>query len=75
MIEIKMDEKGRILIPKEIRDQLHFEPGETFKFKIESGNLIIIKSRTYEGFMTQLDHFQSKLQETTDKPISTDNLF
>jgi AbrB family looped-hinge helix DNA binding protein len=74
-IKIKMDEKGRILIPQEIRNQLQFEPGERFSFKIVDGNLVILKSSTLDEFLNEIQIFQSQLKKNTKTPISTDKLF
>jgi len=41
--EIKMDSKGRIQIPKKVRDEMNLKPGQKLKIKIEDGNLVILK--------------------------------
>ena len=39
----KIDEKGRILLPKEIRDRMNIKPGEEFLVKDVDENAVILK--------------------------------
>jgi len=40
---VKLDSKGRILIPKELRETLRVETGETILVELQ-GDLVILKS-------------------------------
>ena len=40
---VKIDEKGRILLPKEIRDRMNIKPGDEFLVANIDENAIIIK--------------------------------
>lgn len=43
----RLDELGRIVIPKEIRNKLNFSAGDLLDLNIENDNLIIKKSNNY----------------------------
>ncbi|MHA1187994.1 MAG: AbrB/MazE/SpoVT family DNA-binding domain-containing protein, partial [Candidatus Heimdallarchaeota archaeon] len=42
--DIIVDTKGRILIPKEIRQRLKIKPGTRLFLKIEDGRLVLLKA-------------------------------
>jgi AbrB family looped-hinge helix DNA binding protein len=54
MGEITVDDKGRILIPKEIRDKLGLQPGSHARLKVEKGRLIITPPLSPEEFIKQM---------------------
>jgi bifunctional DNA-binding transcriptional regulator/antitoxin component of YhaV-PrlF toxin-antitoxin module len=41
--EAEIDERGRILIPSEIRDELKFRPDQRFKIEIHGGRGVVIQ--------------------------------
>ena len=47
MIESKVDEKGRILIPKNVREDLRLDPKDTVIFIKEVMGYVIIPRETY----------------------------
>ncbi len=40
---VKIDEKGRILLPKEIRDRMNIKPGEEFLVADIDENAVVLK--------------------------------
>ncbi len=42
-LEVRMDDKGRITIPKEIRRKLGLRPGDRLLIKVHEGNIILMR--------------------------------
>ncbi|WP_206886251.1 MULTISPECIES: AbrB/MazE/SpoVT family DNA-binding domain-containing protein [Alicyclobacillus] len=77
---VRMDEKGRLTIPRNIREALHAKPGDVFFLQEEQGGLRIIKGenpfdalaeeavREYEaGTTISLEEFAQQEGMTLDK--------
>ena len=73
--ELKMDKKGRIQIPKDLREEMNLKPGQKLKIKIEDGNLVILKPISSHRFLKRVKKFQSKLKKVTDKLLKYEKLF
>ncbi|MHA1245558.1 MAG: AbrB/MazE/SpoVT family DNA-binding domain-containing protein [Candidatus Heimdallarchaeota archaeon] len=73
--DIIVDTKGRILIPKEIRQRLKIKPGSRLFLKIENGRLVLLKATSLSDFQSELETFQEKLKKLTSDPIPTEKLF
>lgn len=43
MLVSKISKKGQVVIPKEIREKLGFQPGDVLIFRISNGEVIIEK--------------------------------
>ncbi|TFG18794.1 MAG: AbrB/MazE/SpoVT family DNA-binding domain-containing protein [Promethearchaeota archaeon] len=72
---VTIDVKGRILIPKEMREKLNLKPGVKLIIKIEDGRLVLLKSTSLEDFQSEIKSFQQKLKKLTTEPIPTEKLF
>jgi len=70
-----IDTKGRILIPKDIRERMNLLPGMKLLIKIENENLLILKPTTDEDFRKEVNIFRKKLKELQVEPISFEKLF
>lgn len=55
MEEVTVDDRGRILIPKEIRDHLGLQPGSGARMEIEEGRLIITPPISPEEFIRRME--------------------
>lgn len=53
-IERRIDSKGRITIPKAIREQLGIEPGESVEVAVDDGRIVIQHSRQREQSVRSL---------------------
>ncbi|MBD3192560.1 MAG: AbrB/MazE/SpoVT family DNA-binding domain-containing protein [Candidatus Heimdallarchaeota archaeon] len=73
--DIRVDKKGRILIPKEIRERLNIKPGTKLFPKIEAGRLVLLKATSVREFQSEVKNFQEKLRKLTKGPIPTEKLF
>ena len=49
--ESKIDSKGRICIPNEIRKMLNLKPGEKILFQVQDDKIILRKSTSIEEFI------------------------
>ena len=67
--ESKIDDKGRILIPIEIRKLLNIKSGEKLLFQIQEDKIILRKSTPMEDFVSKSEEFSKKLKETSKEPI------
>jgi AbrB family looped-hinge helix DNA binding protein len=67
-------EKGQVVIPKDIRDQLGLKPGSEILFEIENGKIIITKKesgeKTAEDFFSVIPR-EKKLKKLTIKEIKS----
>jgi AbrB family looped-hinge helix DNA binding protein len=65
-------EKGQVVIPKDIRDQLGLKPGSEILFGIEDGKVVIKKlsegERTVDEFISVIPE-EKKLKKLTIKEI------
>ncbi len=43
---VEMDKKGRVLIPKKIRDKLNLREGTKFRLRIEDEKIILVKEES-----------------------------
>ncbi|MGQ4876376.1 MAG: AbrB/MazE/SpoVT family DNA-binding domain-containing protein [Promethearchaeia archaeon] len=59
--ELKIDEKGRICIPIEIRKMLNIKAGEKLFFQVKDDKIILRKSTSVEDFIKKSDEFGKKL--------------
>ena len=53
--EVTVDDKGRVLIPKEIRDKVGLRVGGKARLKIEKENIIIIPPISPEEFIKEME--------------------
>ncbi len=53
--EIAVDNKGRVLIPKEARDRVGLKPGGKARLKVEKENIIIMPPISPEEFIKEME--------------------
>ena len=51
---VKIDEKGRILLPKEIRDRMNIKPGEEFLVADIDENAVVLKRINVRKMLEEL---------------------
>ena len=73
--ESKIDDKGRICIPSEIRKMLNIKSGEKILFQIQGDKIILRKSTSMEDFIDKSEAFGKKLKEITKEPIEFKKMF
>jgi AbrB family looped-hinge helix DNA binding protein len=73
--ESKIDNKGRVLIPSEIRKQLNLKAGEKILFQVQDDKIILRKSTSIKDFITKSEAFSEKLKEITKEPIEFKKIF
>ncbi len=56
----KIEDRGRVLIPKEIRDKAGFRQGEEVEIEVENGKVIIKPLTDLEKFSKELKGCVSK---------------
>ncbi|MBO8180635.1 MAG: AbrB/MazE/SpoVT family DNA-binding domain-containing protein [Archaeoglobus sp.] len=54
MSVVKIDEKGRILLPKEIRDRMKIKPGEEFLVADIDENAVVLKRINVRKMLEEL---------------------
>lgn len=72
---LKIDEKGRILIPSEIRTKLKLKTGEKLICHLENDIVIIRREVTPVKLVEDTHDFHKLLKKTIDKPIELMKLF
>ena len=66
MVTRKVDDFGRIVIPRDIRQQLEIEEGEFLQISI-NGEKIIIEKQTDDGIAnTSMEEYQGIVQESIE---------
>ena len=73
--ESKIDDKGRVCIPNEIRKLLNLKSGEKMLFQVQDDKIILRKSTTMEEFIKKSEEFSEKLKEITKEPIEFKKIF
>ena len=73
--DVIVDTKGRILIPKDIREKLNISPGVRFLIKIEDGRIVLLRTTSLDDFQSEIETFQKKLKKLTNDPIPIEKLF
>ncbi len=73
--ESKIDDKGRICIPNEIRKMLNLKSGEKILFQVQDDKIILRKSTSIEGFIKKSEDFSKKLKGITKEPIEFKKIF
>jgi AbrB family looped-hinge helix DNA binding protein len=53
--EVTVDNKGRVLIPKELRDKVGLQAGGKARLKIEKENIIIMPPISPEEFIKEME--------------------
>ncbi len=53
--ETIVDSKGRILIPKEIREKIGLKAGDRTRLKVEEGKIIVIPPISPEEFIEEME--------------------
>ena len=74
-VESKIDDKGRVCIPKEIRKLLNLKSGEKIFFHVQDDKIILRKSSSMEEFIKKSEAFSEKLKDITKKPIEFKKVF
>ncbi len=67
--ESKIDDKGRVCIPNEIRKMLNLKSGERMLFQVQDGKIILRKSTSMEEFIKKSEDFSEKLKGVIKEPI------
>lgn len=67
--ESKIDDKGRICIPIEIRKMLNIKSGQKILFQVQDDKIILRKSTSVEEFIKKSRAFSEKLKDVTVHPI------
>lgn len=73
--ESKIDDKGRVCIPIEIRKLLNLKSGEKIIFQVQDDKIILRKSTSIEEFIKKSEAFSEKLKGITKEPIEFKKIF
>ncbi len=73
--ESKIDAKGRICIPIEIRKMFNLKSGEKILFQVLDDKIILRKSTSMEEFVSKSEEFGEKLKGITKEPIEFKKMF
>ncbi|MCJ7648952.1 MAG: AbrB/MazE/SpoVT family DNA-binding domain-containing protein [Candidatus Lokiarchaeota archaeon] len=73
--ESKIDDKGRVCIPNEIRKLLNLKSGEKILFQVQDDKIILRKSTSMEEFIKKSEDFSEKLKGITKEPIKFVKMF
>lgn len=65
----RIDELGRIVIPKEIRKTLKIKDGESLEIFLEDGNIILKKYSHFDGLKDFYDKFVDSISNSINKTV------
>jgi len=54
-LEVAVDEKGRILIPKEVRDKVGLKAGKRARLEVKGQNIIVMPPISPEEFIAEME--------------------
>jgi AbrB family looped-hinge helix DNA binding protein len=72
--EVTVDDKGRVLIPKEVRDRVGLRAGSKARLKIEKENIVIMPPVSPEEFIREMEGCIKKGTPTMD-PLDLKNIW
>jgi len=64
--EVVVDDRGRVLIPKHMRESLGLQPGRQARLEMEDGRLIITPPTSPEEFIREMEGCIKKGTPTMD---------
>lgn len=64
--ETTVDDRGRILIPKEMRDRLGLKPGSPARLEVEEGKLVITPALSPDEFIGRMEGCITEGEPTID---------
>ena len=73
--EIQIDNKGRILIPKEIREKLHLNSGEKLLISVQDNEIRLKPKISPKSMINTIRVLRSEIKLITDVPLETKKLF
>lgn len=73
--EIQIDNKGRILIPKDIREKLNLNFGEKLIIQIQDNEIHLKPKVSTKTLVNNMKTIRSKIKLMTDVPLTTEKLF
>ncbi len=54
-LEVVIDDKGRILIPKALREKAGLKPGDRARLRVEKGRIVIIPPISPQEFIQEME--------------------
>lgn len=70
---VKLSSKGQIVIPKDIRDELHLQEGEPMRVR-RSGRQIILESATHADETISFAEFRRRIPKYSGPAIGVDDM-
>ncbi|THE65361.1 AbrB/MazE/SpoVT family DNA-binding domain-containing protein [Salinadaptatus halalkaliphilus] len=71
----QIDDKGRITIPKQLRERLNLEPGEQVRIGVEDGTIVVRPRVSRSTFIESMEGCITDESKATDAPsVSPDDL-
>ena len=70
-----LDEKGRITIPKDLRDRLGLEPGNKVIFSVIKNTFLIRKAISPSEFIQIVEGISEQIVNHKDTPVKFEKLF
>lgn len=66
MKEVIVDDRGRILIPKELREKVGLKPGSGARLEVKNGQIIITPPSSPKDFIREMVGFMVEGKATGD---------
>lgn len=69
-LTVKVDAKGRLVIPRELRDELDIQPGDTFFVEREEGRAVLRYAVAENPFDALADHAEREYRAGRTRSLS-----
>ena len=66
--ERRIDEKGRVTLPKSVRKRLNLEPGEHVEVSVEEGRIVLKPRVSREAFIDSMEGYLTEETRKADAP-------
>jgi AbrB family looped-hinge helix DNA binding protein len=74
MEEVVVDDRGRILIPKEMRDRVGLKPGSGARLEEKDGRIIVTPPLSRQGFIREMEGLIAE-GKPADDPLKLKNIW
>ena len=66
--ELKLDEKGRVMIPREVREALGIKPGESLRLTVEGDKMVLTRPMSPEEFLKKKRRHKGGISAPANRP-------
>lgn len=73
--EVQIDDKGRIVIPIEIREKFKFKPGEKIQISVQDNVILLRPKLSTKEMIEKVKKFRAEVSAKGGQPLQFEKLF